>query len=235
MPDAFAVPTTPAEPGMTFYRGFSGTGTLFDPKVSQGVGIATITDGTSNTIAVVEAKEAVPWTKPESDLSFENDPKLERTRALLTELGGHFAGGFNALICDGSVRFIRETINPRMLRALDHPRWRRGDFERFVLDSAGSNGRGCSGGFSAAAASARSRCDRRLILRVQSGASGTVDRKERCRARRARLVFPLWQNESGAESDSYVQLDNLACRSLGEACKPNPPGRLYVMSDERNV
>ena len=69
MPATFSVPDGgPAEPGMTFYRGFAGNGTLFDPKKTDGVKIAEITDGTSNTIAVVEAKEAVPWTKPESEL-----------------------------------------------------------------------------------------------------------------------------------------------------------------------
>ncbi len=138
MPAVFAVPNSPGEPGMTFYRGFKGTGTLFDPKVPEGVGIQQITDGTSNTIAVVEAKEAVPWTKPDSDLPFDENPKLERMRALLTELGGHFAGGFNAAFCDGSVRFIRETVNPPTLSAIDHPRWRkaRWTFERFVLSSA---------------------------------------------------------------------------------------------------
>ena len=33
-------PPTPAEPGMTFYRGFSGKGTVFDPTVPEGVEIA---------------------------------------------------------------------------------------------------------------------------------------------------------------------------------------------------
>ena len=51
MPAIFAVPGSPAEPGMTFYRGFSGKRTLFDPTVPEGVELATITDGTSNTIA----------------------------------------------------------------------------------------------------------------------------------------------------------------------------------------
>ncbi|MFI5460254.1 MAG: DUF1559 domain-containing protein [Isosphaerales bacterium] len=118
MPAAFVVAGTPGEPGMTFYRGFSGKGTIFDPKVPKGIGLQNITDGTSNTIAVVEAKDAVPWTKPDSDLPFDDDPKLERTRALRKELGGHLGGGFNALFCDGSVRFIRETVNPQVLRAL---------------------------------------------------------------------------------------------------------------------
>ncbi len=110
MPAAFAVPGSPAEPGMTFYRGFAGKGTIFDPAVPQGVDIARITDGTSNTIAVVEAKEAVPWTKPEGDLPFDADPqKPETLRTLRDPLGGHHAGGFNALFCDGSVRFLKDS------------------------------------------------------------------------------------------------------------------------------
>jgi prepilin-type processing-associated H-X9-DG protein len=118
MPATFAVPGRPGEPGSTFYRGFKGTNTIFDPLVPKGVTIQSITDGTSNTIAVVEAKQAVPWTKPDSDLRFDHDPKLERTKALLSELGGHFTGGFNALFCDGSVRFIRVTVSLQVLQSL---------------------------------------------------------------------------------------------------------------------
>ncbi len=69
----------PVEPGMTYYRGFSGEHAFFDPKVPEGVEIQSITDGTSNTIAVVEAREPVPWTKPDTDIPFDGDPtKLER-------------------------------------------------------------------------------------------------------------------------------------------------------------
>ena len=71
MPATYAIPGAEAEPGMTFYRGFSGEHTLFDPKVKLGVGIATITDGTSNTLGIVEAKEAVPWTKPDAEIAFD--------------------------------------------------------------------------------------------------------------------------------------------------------------------
>jgi prepilin-type processing-associated H-X9-DG protein len=60
----------------------------------------------------VEAKEAVPWTKPD-DLSF--DP------AAVPSLGGagsSHPGGFNASMADGSVRFFKSTINLNMFRAL---------------------------------------------------------------------------------------------------------------------
>ena len=57
---------------MTCYRGFSGKRTVFDPDLKEGVSIETITDRTSNTIALVWAKEAVPWTKPDSDIPFED-------------------------------------------------------------------------------------------------------------------------------------------------------------------
>src|SRR6516165_5495577 len=48
----------------TYYQGFYGKSAFFEGK--QGVRYpAAFTDGTSNTIMVVEASKAVPWTKPE--------------------------------------------------------------------------------------------------------------------------------------------------------------------------
>ncbi len=118
MPPVFALPDPAAEAGNTFYRGFSGAGAMFDVKAPAGVAIADILDGTSNTILVVEAKEEVPWTKPGSDLTFEDDQKPETGKVMLDKLGGHSKGGFNALFCDGAVRFIRSNVSPITLRAL---------------------------------------------------------------------------------------------------------------------
>lgn len=116
MPTTYARPGAQADPGKTFYRGFSGESTVFDPKVKDGVGFHDVTDGTSNTLAIVEAKTAVTWTKPDQEIPF--DPAPEKARNILKDLGGHSPGGFNALMLDGSVRFIKESINVNVLRAL---------------------------------------------------------------------------------------------------------------------
>ena len=99
------------QPGTTTYRAFVGKGAFFEKD--QDTGIANITDGTSNTIMVVEASEAVPWTKPDSDLPF--DPEA---RPSLYGAGSPHPGGFNALFADGSVRFIKNSIDLHVFKAL---------------------------------------------------------------------------------------------------------------------
>jgi prepilin-type processing-associated H-X9-DG protein len=107
MPPVFACPSDPASPATTtHYQGIVGPGALFDGKA--GVRIADITDGTSNTLAAVEAKAAVPWTQP-ADLPF--GPGLPPPA-----VGSPHPGGFNALRVDGSVYFMRgPTVSPRLI------------------------------------------------------------------------------------------------------------------------
>jgi prepilin-type processing-associated H-X9-DG protein len=114
MPSTYGCPSRnlTAEPGMTTYRVFSGKGALLDP--TRPTGFAEVTDGLASTLMVVESAEPVTWTKPE-DLPFNNEPA--RPPGLLGARSNH-PGGFNALFGDGSVRFIKLTINPTTFRAL---------------------------------------------------------------------------------------------------------------------
>jgi prepilin-type processing-associated H-X9-DG protein len=105
MPKIYASPGVEVEKGVTFYQCFTGPNAMH-----PGISIANIVDGTSNTLMVVEGGEPVIWTKPD-DLPY--DP-----RKPLPKLGGVFDDGFNALFCDGSVRFIKKTVKEEVLRAL---------------------------------------------------------------------------------------------------------------------
>jgi prepilin-type processing-associated H-X9-DG protein len=111
MPPTYACPSrSRVEPGMTTYKAFAGPGTLFDP--TRKVGMRDVTDGTSLTLAVVEGKTPVIWTKPE-DIPF--DPKANPS---LLDAGSTHPGGFNVLMADGSVRFIKNTIAVQVFWAL---------------------------------------------------------------------------------------------------------------------
>jgi len=90
------------EPFTTNYRVLMGPGAAFEKD--RDLSIADFTDGTSNTILVVEAKEAVPWTKPD-DLKF--DPAAAPS---FYGAGSPHPGGFNAATADGAVHFIKNTI-----------------------------------------------------------------------------------------------------------------------------
>jgi len=94
---------------------------------SEGIKIQKITDGTSNTIFVVDAgnDRAATWTKPDD---WDVDPRLDPK-----DIFGHHPGGTPFSFADGSVRFIKETVDPRTLRDADRPRWRRGDQPGCVL------------------------------------------------------------------------------------------------------
>ena len=99
-----------AKDGKTSYLTPRGPDTTFPGD--HAVRIQDIMDGTSNTISVVDASDdnAVTWTKPDDwDISAEI-----KARSLL----GHHPKGTNIGFLDGSVRFLKESISPKQLRAL---------------------------------------------------------------------------------------------------------------------
>jgi hypothetical protein len=98
------------EAGKTTYLGVAGDKAMFPGK--KGVALREVSDGTSNTIVVVDVDEAkaVTWTKPDD---YKYDP--DNPAAGLT---GRFDGQFSSLFGDGSVRFMSGKMDPKILTAL---------------------------------------------------------------------------------------------------------------------
>ena len=113
MPAVFACPAEARKlrkSGKTTYLAPRGKATVLPG--AEGVKLAEVTDGVSNTIMVVDASDAlaVIWTKPD-DWNVDPEPKREG-------LFGHHERGTEILFTDGSVRFIKTTISPVLLRGL---------------------------------------------------------------------------------------------------------------------
>jgi prepilin-type processing-associated H-X9-DG protein len=156
MPAIFVCPSASrGDPWLTSYRAFSGNGSFFEPaydarlaKVwwtdpdgtkhyqpapTRGLSIAQFVDGPANTLMIVEAKEAVPWTKPDE---FPFDP-AHPARAFFGA-GSPHRGGFNAVFVDGALRFIKSTTDPHAFRAMVT----RNGGEIIVLDQPAPGSRG---------------------------------------------------------------------------------------------
>jgi prepilin-type processing-associated H-X9-DG protein len=113
MPPTYRCPASRgkrADVGKTTYLVPRGASTIFPGP--EGVKIQQVTDGTSNTIIMVDAGDdrAVPWTKPED---WEIGPSID-----LKGIFGHHPEGTNFAFADGSVRFLKETISPELIRKL---------------------------------------------------------------------------------------------------------------------
>jgi prepilin-type processing-associated H-X9-DG protein len=78
---------------------------------------AMIKDGTSNTIALLETRfDLGPWARGGASNLRGFDPADVPWHGDQRPFGGH-AGGMHAAMADGSVRFIRSSIEPRNLAA----------------------------------------------------------------------------------------------------------------------
>jgi len=100
--------SSPPQPYTTFYQVFVGKGTAFEGP--DGVRLpGDFPNGTSDTFLIVEAGEAVPWTKPVDLLYVPDQP--------LPKLGGIFKDGFRAALADGSIRSIGKETSENTIRA----------------------------------------------------------------------------------------------------------------------
>lgn len=109
MPAVFSNPNLPSQTE-TVYLGLVSDNSLFQP--GTGLPIRKITDGSSQTIMFVEAApdQLTHWTEP-SDLEFQPQQPLQG-------ITGIRPGGFIAALCDGSVQFISNSVNPQSIRAM---------------------------------------------------------------------------------------------------------------------
>jgi hypothetical protein len=110
MPKVYAhpAPRTAAQVEHTYYRAITGPGTAFEGPQGLRIG-GDFPDGLSNTILIVEAADAVPWTKPD-ELHYAPGGPLPR-------LGDHFSAGRLVLLGDASVRSLSPKTSEPTLRA----------------------------------------------------------------------------------------------------------------------
>lgn len=94
------------------YLAIVGPNTVFQgPKP---VNLADIRDGTSNTLMVVEVEgNKASWMAP-VDLDAAKMPTKPNSGP--NSLGSRHPGGLQVVLCDGSVRFISDTIDPKLLQ-----------------------------------------------------------------------------------------------------------------------
>jgi prepilin-type processing-associated H-X9-DG protein len=109
-------PSDEENPGTeTNYVMIVGTGSL-----SQGpncVAFDQITDGTSNTIAVVEVTgSGISWTEPRDLVVQEVSFRINDADHL--GISSHHPGGAQVLFCDGSTRFLPESTDPQLIQAM---------------------------------------------------------------------------------------------------------------------
>lgn len=124
MPDVFRCPSSPqiGTGNETNYVVVIGDSkkfpqTLFSPN--KGISFGKVTDGTSNTIAVVETATPVPWTQPDADLNFSTMQFAINAGA--NSISSDHPGVANVLFADGSVRPLSKSVDSRTLRNLIQP------------------------------------------------------------------------------------------------------------------
>jgi prepilin-type processing-associated H-X9-DG protein len=114
-PTIYACPSHPnSSPSATNVMAIVGPGTVFEG--SNSIAFKDITDGTSNTILVVEVRESTTsWMEP-TDLDLES--MSLQINGGTEDMGSYHPGGLQVALADGSVHFLVETIDVNLLKWL---------------------------------------------------------------------------------------------------------------------
>lgn len=109
MPQIYKLPDQEKkDDSRTHYRVFMGKGAMWDPLLT--IKLQDITDGTSKTIAVVQAADSVPWSKPE-ELAFDPEKEMKLLLRWKDDIS-------SMAFADGSVRSVSKKIKEATLKAL---------------------------------------------------------------------------------------------------------------------
>jgi prepilin-type processing-associated H-X9-DG protein len=85
----------------------------------RATGLGQITDGAASTLLLLEtARDLRPWTEGGPSSVRGVDPATRPHLGRGRPFGGYHPGGANAAFADGSVRFLRDSIDPAVLEAL---------------------------------------------------------------------------------------------------------------------
>ena len=132
MPSVYACPKRSddgGEEGITHYSVICGEETPFPPmtegdsRTIGGLSLGEISDGTSNTIGIVEREKGICWMDPTQEFPFaaledSDDETDDETSDETNALGSVHRDGFHAALMDGSVRFVPDATPRETLRAM---------------------------------------------------------------------------------------------------------------------
>jgi hypothetical protein len=115
MPKVYACPSSPPELGVTHYAVPVGPRTMFPPE--RGVAVREITDGTSNTIMVLETHGSnLNWMAPVDVTVGVGMPEAQPV-----SFSSNHLGGIHIALADGSVRFLSSKVPSETLDRLLMP------------------------------------------------------------------------------------------------------------------
>ncbi len=116
IPPVYRCPGTKQSGNTTTYLAVVGEKAFLHPSIPRS--LLEITDGTSNTLAVIEAtlEDAVPWMSPQD--ADEETALTFNSHGTLVHAAGRSPGFTNAAFADGSVRILSADLPPETKRAL---------------------------------------------------------------------------------------------------------------------